>query len=51
MLEDMHNDVKALNAKMNRYEGKWGGIILVVTAVGMFLKIEWMKVKAWMGFS
>jgi hypothetical protein len=50
--EEMHSvrtTVEAMDKKLSRYEGKLGGIFIVVAAIGALLKWLWVDIRAYLG--
>lgn len=42
---DMDKKLDEMLLKMTRYEGKVGGIILMLAAVGTFVRLIWVDIK------
>lgn len=40
-LEKVANQLSVITSKLDKYEGKWGGVIMVVTALATMMAIFW----------
>lgn len=50
--EEMHSvrtTLEAMDKKLSRYEGKLGGIFIVVAALGALVKWLWVDIRAFLG--
>lgn len=48
-MRSVRNTVEAMDKKLSRYEGKLGGIFIVVAALGALIKWLWVDIKAFLG--
>lgn len=44
-LEKVCSQLATITSKLDKYEGKWGGVIMVMTAVTTLLAIFWDGVR------
>jgi hypothetical protein len=44
-LEKVCTQLASITSKLDKYEGKWGGVIMVMTAVTTLLAIFWDGVR------
>ena len=44
-LEKVCSQLATITSKLDKYEGKWGGVIMVMTAVTTLLAIFWDSVR------
>lgn len=44
-LDSVAESLKSINSKLDKYEGRWGGIIMVVSALATMLAIFWSAIE------
>jgi len=43
-LEKVSNQLSIITSKLDKYEGKWGGVIMVMSAVTALMAVFWKSI-------